>query len=273
MIEDILFWAQSNWRSILEVLILTAVIYAALKLIQQARGLSIVRGMLLVATVAFVSLYFVARWADLPNINWLLTRFIPFMMVTLLIIFQPEIRHALVRIGQHNQFMRFFPRKKSAFVKKLVNTAFKLSSRKIGALIALQREDSLNRYAEGGVKVGAELTPDLVMAIFWPNSPLHDGGMIVSDERILAAGCLFPLSERPDLPPNLGTRHRAGVGLTEETDAVVLIVYEETGRVSVAVRGHLTYDVKMEALESILNELYAHEEPGAESTLEVSKES
>ena len=270
--EDFFFWLQHNWRSVVEVGILAFIIYIILKFIQQARGVSIVRGMLFVGVIAFVSLYFSAKWLELPNINWLLGRFIPLLLVILLIIFQPEIRHILVRIGQENQFMRLFAKKRSRFVKTLVNSAFKLSSRRIGALIALKRDDSLKRFEEGGVSLNSDISPELILSIFWPGSTLHDGGIIVTEQKILAAGCLFPLSENPNLDSNFGTRHRAGIGLTEENDAVVIIVSEETGKVSVAVRGHLTYDVRMETLESILNELYNTGEASGK-TLDVSEES
>ncbi len=272
MTMDILSWLADNWRLITEAVILTLAIFTVLKLIQSARGLSIVRGMLIIGFLIFFMMYLTSKWLDLPNINWLLDRFIPLLLVTLIIVFQPEIRHGFVRIGQNNQFLKLGKRKQSKFIKVLVNSAFKLSSRGIGAIIALQREDSLNRYAEGGVKLNSEISPDLVVSIFWPGSPLHDGATIVADEKIKAAGSLFPLSENPNIPSHLGTRHRAGIGVTEETDAVAIIVSEETGKVSIAVRGHLTYDVKMETLESILNELYLHEEDKS-AGLDVSKES
>ena len=261
-----------EWRSPVEVFILALAIYLMLKFVQQARGHSIIRGLLFTGVLYFVVLYFASKWLDLANINWIMNRFIPLLTVTILIIFQPEIRHALVRIGYDNRFSRMFSKKKSQFVKTLVQSAFKLSSRKIGALIALEREDSLDRYSEGGSTVNSEITPDIILSVFWPGSPLHDGGMIVADQRIKSAAALFPLSEQPDLPGFAGTRHRAGIGLTEETDAVVIIVSEETGKVSVSVRGHLTYDVKIETLEKILNELYSDEGKN-EATLDVSEES
>jgi diadenylate cyclase len=270
--ESLLIWLQLNWRALIEIIILAISIFVLLRFIQQARGHTIIRGLLLVCILYFVTLYFFSKWLDLQNINWIMDRFIPLFIVTVLVIFQPEIRHALVRIGHDNRLSRLFARKKSQLIKTLVISAFKLSSRKIGALIALEREDSLGRYADGGIGLHSEISPDVITAVFWPGAPLHDGGMIISDGEIKAAGCLFPLSESPDIPSNLGTRHRAGIGLTEETDAVVIVVSEETGKVSVSVRGHLTYDVKMETLESILNELYSDEEK-PEPQLDVSKES
>ncbi|GAB4156587.1 MAG: diadenylate cyclase CdaA [Planctomycetota bacterium] len=270
--EGVLIWFQVNWRAVVEIAVLAFSIYILLRFIQESRGHTIIRGLLLAGIFYFVLLYFLSKWLELQNINWIMDRFIPLFIVTVLVIFQPEIRHALVRIGHDNRISRLFARKKSQLIRTLVVSAFKLSTRKIGALIALEREDSLDRYADGGIALHSDISPDIITAVFWPGAPLHDGGVIISDGEIKAAGCLFPLSESPEIPSNLGTRHRAGIGLTEETDAVVIIVSEETGKVSVSVRGHLTYDVKMETLESILNELYSDEEK-SEPNLEVSKES
>ncbi|MDZ7816043.1 MAG: diadenylate cyclase CdaA [Planctomycetota bacterium] len=266
-------WLFSNWRAVAEVTVLALSIYVLLRFIQQARGHSILRGLLLVGIAYFVTLYFASKWLELSNINWIMDRFIPLFLVTILVVFQPEVRHALLRIGHDNRFSQIFAKKRSQLIKTLVNSAFKLSSRKFGALIALEREDSLDRYADGGEKIHAVVSPDMLLSVFYPGSPLHDGAVIISDQKIKSAGCLFPLSESTDISSDLGTRHRAGIGLTEETDAVVIIVSEETSKVSIAVRGHLTFDVKMETLESILNELYTEEDDSKEVPLDVSKES
>jgi diadenylate cyclase len=270
LIGELLHWVHFDWRAYVEIVILAISIYLMLSFVQQARGTSIIRGLLLVGGAFIVAMFLAVKLLYLPNINWLLERFIPLLAVTLLIIFQPEIRHALIRLGQQNRLDVFLKHNQSQFIDLLANSAYKLSARNIGALIAIQREDSLERYAEGGIKLNADITPDLVIPIFWTSSPLHDGGVIISNRKIRAAGCLFPLSENSNLPANFGTRHRAGVGITEDTDAIAIIVSEETGHVSIAVRGHLTSNIKMDDFKSILNELYTEE---SEHSIEVSKES
>ncbi|MFA4987473.1 MAG: diadenylate cyclase CdaA [Candidatus Brocadiia bacterium] len=270
MFSDIMTGVQLDWRAAVEILILTVSVYMMLNFVQQAKGTSIIRGLLVVGVVFVVALFLVVKFLTLPNINWILERFIPLLAVTLLIIFQPEIRHALIRLGQQNKLDIFLKHNQSQFIDILSNSAYKLSSRRIGALIAIQREDSLDRYADGGIRVNADVSPDVILSVFWPGSPLHDGGVVISNRKIKAAGCLFPLSENPNIPPAFGTRHRAGVGITEDSDSLAIIVSEETGNVSISVRGHLTSNIKIDDFKSILNELYS-EEPS--SALEVSKES
>ena len=143
----------------------------------------------------------------------------------------------------------------SALIEELIRAVSNLSKEKIGALIAIEREISLGTYVEGGVFIDAEVKADLIDTVFWPGSALHDGAIVIQNERIAAAGCLFPLTENPEISKRLGTRHRAAIGLTEETDAVTVVVSEETGNISVGVRGHLERDLDRDSLRRILREL------------------
>jgi len=150
-------------------------------------------------------------------------------------------------------------RRETAVIRAVVDAVRQMSERRIGALITFEREIGLKTYIEGGVQLDAEVSSGLLNTVFWPGSPLHDGAIIIAEQRIVAAGCLFPLSEKPGLAKSMGTRHRAGIGVTEESDAVSLIVSEETGRVSVAVGGQVTENVPLERLGSVLTDLVVRE--------------
>jgi diadenylate cyclase len=150
-------------------------------------------------------------------------------------------------------------RRQSAMIRETVAAVEQMSESHIGALITFEREIGLKTYIEGGTSLDAEVTAELLNTVFWPGSPLHDGAVIIAEHRVVAAGCLFPLTERPGLSRSMGTRHRAGIGVTEESDAVSLIVSEETGRVSIAVGGQISENVPLERLGSILTDLVARD--------------
>ena len=158
-------------------------------------------------------------------------------------------------------FSRFFL-KESEIISEITSACFLLSRKKIGALIAIERETRLENYIESGIEIDAKVNAELLMTIFTPNTPLHDGGIVISGDRITATGCLFPLTQNPKVSSNLGTRHRAALGISEETDAIVVIVSEETGGVSVAIAGRLTHDLDREAMERVLSNLYRPDKKG-----------
>ena len=174
--------------------------------------------------------------------------------IALVVIFQPELRRMLVRLGQ-TRWLGFLGKPRSVALGEVLSAVASMSKRKIGALIAIEREVGLRQVIEGGTRLNAEVTSEILGSIFYPNTPLHDGGVVIRSNRLAAAGCLFPLSENPKLHKELGTRHRAAVGLTEETDAVTVVVSEETGNVSVAVKGDLMYDLSVDELKSVLHNL------------------
>jgi diadenylate cyclase len=190
---------------------------------------------------------------NLDALSWILRRFFVVLGLALLVIFQPEIRRALAELGKQPVFTVSI--EKRGLIDNIVQAVNLLAEQKVGALIAVEREIGTGAIQETGVKLDARVTPELLASIFFPHTPLHDGGVIIMENRITAAGCVFPLSQNPDLHKKLGTRHRAAVGLSEETDAVVVVVSEETGSISVSYRGRLSEGLDGERLKRFLSAL------------------
>lgn len=235
-------------KILLEVSILWFVFYVILIFARGTRGVYVLRG------IIFIVLFFiVTQKLGLDTISWIFTKLFAISVIAVLIIFQPELRRGLASIGQHRWAEIFF--KESEIIKEVVRAAFSLSKRKIGALIVIERENRLNHYIESGIEIDAKLSAELLITIFMPNTPLHDGGIIISGNRVVGAGCLFPLTQNPKVSRTLGTRHRAGLGLSEETDGIVVVISEETGMISLAVGGRLTHGLDRESLESTLKNL------------------
>ena len=220
----------NSWEIIVEIFILWTAFYLVYLLLKGTAAEAVLKGVIVIAIVILVT-----RGMNLVIINWLLTRLLAISVIAFLIIFQPEIRRGLARIGRFGMFSG--ERETLAEISK---AAVVLSKKATGALIAVEREIGLRRYVESGVAVDGEVTSELINTIFSSTSPLHDGGIIISEQRIEAAACLFPLTQKPDVPKTMGTRHRAAIGLSEETDAVILIVSEETGSISFAIGGKIT---------------------------------
>jgi len=250
--SDALAFLGRYWFEGVEILVIAAIIYAVLLMLRAARGAGMMRGLAILAGVAVV--FSGVRYLGLLRISWLLERLLAVSAVALVVIFQPELRRMLVRLGQ-TRFLGFMGRARSLALDEIISAVGSMSKRRMGALLAIQREDSLAQIVEGGTRMEAEISSELLSTVFFPNTLLHDGGVVIRSNRISAAGCLFPLSENAKLPRELGTRHRAAVGLSEETDAVVVVVSEETGRISVAVRGELMHDLSLEDLKSALHNL------------------
>jgi len=249
-------WAPILARAAVELFIIWLFVYAFLRIMQGTRGAGVLKGLaLFAATLAAVTML-VTRRFQLDNIDWVLTSLAPVIVIPLFILFQPEVRRALIRLGQNPLFRMFF-RPHSRFTEELVKATFGLARDKIGGLIAIEREVGLRGYVEAGVRLDAEVSAELIKAVFWPGAPLHDGAVVIRGQRIAAAGCLFPLSDNPQFSAELGTRHRAGVGVTEESDAAAIIVSEQTGQVSLAVGGSLQRDIDERALRRALEELAA----------------
>ena len=206
-------------------------------------------------SILVVSLFLTSTF-KLYRIQYIIERVIPLSIFALVMVFYPELRRALVSLGYHRIFSGWLS-PESRVVDEVIKAVMKLSKKKIGALIVLERDVRLGTYIEGGVRIDAEVKSELLETIFYPGTALHDGGVIIRHDRIAAAGCLFPLSDNPEISKTLGARHRAGLGITEESDALCVIVSEETGTVSIAVRGKLTRDLDKDGLEKMLKELYA----------------
>ena len=191
-------------------------------------------------------------------LNWLLRRLSVYLAMALMIIFQPEIRRALAEIGRQ-PFLKVQAESRD-YVDSIVEAVMLLAERRIGALIAIERSESTKAIQDTGIKLDARMNADLLATIFFPHTPLHDGGVVIAENRIVAAGCLFPLCQQPELSRGLGTRHRAAMGLTEETDAVVIVVSEETGTVSISTRGRLSRDFDEERLQKFLSGVLSKEQ-------------
>jgi diadenylate cyclase len=196
--------------------------------------------------VLLLSLTLISRLLDLAVINWLLVSFSGFLVVGLVVIFQPELRRVLAELGSHRLFS--FGNQENEALDELIESMQLLSARRCGALFALQRHIDLKPYAETGVELDAAISPELITTIFHPKTSLHDGGVIVDQGRLRAGGCVFPVSQREVRDRAIGLRHRAGLGITEETDAIALVVSEESGALSVCFKGEIAHDLEPEEL-------------------------
>jgi len=239
----------------IEIFLIFLFVYACLKLLQGTRGLGILRGLTVFLVLLAIVTVLLTRWVRLDTVTWMLTG-APTVLMLLLILFQPEIRRALIQLGQ-NPLFRMFYKPHSQFTEELVKAVFNLARDRIGALIAIERQMGLSNYIQGGVRLDSEVTAELIRTIFWPGTPLHDGGIVIREQRIVAAGCLFPLTDNPQFSSELGTRHRAAIGLTEECDAVAIVVSEETGKVSLASKGIIQRGLDEVLLRRALEEIAA----------------
>jgi diadenylate cyclase len=244
-----------DWRAGIEIVLLALMFYAILRFLRGSRGAGILKGLGVVLVVGIFAVLFLARFLELHVIGSITSEAVGIFSFALLVIFQPELRRALVRLGQSPIF-GLFTRSQKEVTNQITDAVATLSREKTGALIAIEREVGLRSYAEGGVRLDAEVTASLLVTIFSPVTPLHDGAVIIQGDRILAAGCLFPLTENVDVGSGLGTRHRAAIGVTEDSDAIGIVVSEETGGVSVALKGQMTRDLDPEGLRMILRSLY-----------------
>ena len=248
----------------IQIVVIAVVLYFVLKFLQGTRGAGVLRGLIIIMVGAYVAAYFILQQSgQLGEMTYLLRNFLGIALVGVIIVFQPELRRGLIRLGQ-NPFLRKFMPGESTALRELADAVKTLSENKIGALIAIERDVGLRSYTEGGTPLDAEITAPLIHTIFWPGTPLHDMGIIIRNERVAAAGCLFPVTERPGFSATLGTRHRAAVGITEESDAVAVVVSEETGQIAVAFDGRLWRNVSPDAVYRELVKLLVRE-PAAES--------
>ena len=219
-----------------EVFVLAVVYYYVFLFLRGTRGAQVLVGLVIVIVALQGATYFL----HLNELNWLLRKLSVYVAIALLVIFQPEIRRALAELGRQPVFNT--TQQTRSVIDHLVQTVVFLADHKVGALIAIERDIGIRAIRETGTRIDAPVVPELLSTIFFPHTPLHDGGVVIKDSRIAAASCIFPLSQQANLHKSLGTRHRAAVGLTEETDAVVVIVSEETGTISVSYRGRLSRD-------------------------------
>jgi diadenylate cyclase len=242
-------WPHVTRGSVIDILLVAFLIYEFLALVKGTRAALMLLG---VGTLAVA--FFFVRLGDLDTSNWLLNSLLPYSGFALIVVFAPEIRQALARLGRKLTLSRADSAEADAY-DDIVLAANLFSQNQTGALIVIEREIGLRTYIESGVPLDAHLSYDLLATIFRPSAPLHDGAVIVQRDRIAAAACFLPLSMNPVLSTQLGTRHRAGIGVTEETDAISVIVSEETGSMSLAIAGHIERDLTVEQLRERLGSL------------------
>lgn len=234
-----------GWRDILDMAVVAAALYRMLLLIKGTRAVSVLYGLLLVILV-----YFASEELGLYTLNWLLTNFLGSIFLVIIILFQQDIRKALSEVGAG----RFFRRKAMGeeYLNQLIAALETLAKSRTGALVVIQRKVPLGDVVERGVQLGARISKDLLVTIFYPNTPLHDGAVVVHGGEIVAAGCILPLSAGLRYKTEFGTRHRAAIGITEETDAIALVVSEERGTISLAINGRLTTSLDEVRLKRVL---------------------
>lgn len=256
--KGLLDWASATfrhpgfgWADAIDILIAAVVIYELLKLIRGTRAVQMGLGV-----GVLVGLYYVSGWAGFDTVNWLIRNLAGYVVFAAIVLFQTEIRRTLANLGRA-RFFRYFSRAVSAdeLVEELVAAATVLAGQHTGAIIAVERDIGLRNYIEGGIPVDATVTSDLILSIFQLKSPLHDGAVIIQGDRLAAAACFLPLTVNPAISRDFGTRHRAAIGLTEESDAAAIVVSEETGFISIALDGQIERGLSPDELRLRLRDL------------------
>lgn len=239
-------------RIAIDILLVTFVIYKAIMIIRGTRAVQLIKGITVILAVWFLS-----GQLGLHTLRWIMSQAVIYGLLAIIIIFQPELRRALEQLGRG----KFLSRSSSIdeqevekAIDEIVKAAIYMGKRRIGALIAIERETGMNDYIETGIAVNGKLTSELLINIFIPNTPLHDGAVIIKNHQIMAAGCYLPLSEDPFISKELGTRHRAALGISEVTDSITLAVSEETGNISVTKNGELYRNLEETALKDLLKQ-------------------
>jgi diadenylate cyclase len=241
---------------LVDILVVSILVYEILKLIRGTRAVQMALG-----GSVFVGLFYVSRWAHLETVNWLIRNLAGYLVFAVIVLFQSDIRRALAHLGR-GPFFKYFLKQESAeeSIEEIVVASSMLSSQHVGAIIAIERQIGLRNYIEGGIPLDAVMTYDLLVSIFQPASPLHDGAVIVRDDRIAAAACFLPLTVNPKLSKALGSRHRAAIGLTEENDSIAVVVSEETGTISLVADGEIERNLEADRLRARLRALVLHGE-------------
>lgn len=251
---------MKNFRWVLDALDIALVAFIIYRIILLIKGTRAVQMLLGLAVI--LGVYVASQITGLYTLQWILDNFLTSIVLVVVVIFQSDIRRALMHVGRNPFFADVSYREETQVIEELVTASISLASKKIGALIVIERETGLKTFLEVGIEVDAKVTSDLITAIFLPRSPIHDGALVLQHGRLKKAGCFLPLSQNPDISKNLGTRHRAAIGLTEVVDAVAIVVSEETGKISAVVGGRMTRDLDSTSLRRILTRLL---DPGGKS--------
>ena len=244
---------QNRWiLDILDIAVMSLILYRLLLIIKGTKAVQMLLGLgiLLLASLA-------SRYLELFTVDWLVQSFWAQIVLAIIVLFQPEIRKALAHVGEAQFFSSFTTAEELKSHEEIVRGAVSLANKKIGALIVIERETSLKDFIEVGTPLDAKVSREVLLSIFHPTSPIHDGAVIIKGNRIAAAGCFLPITLSAEVSKSFGTRHRAGIGLTEETDAVAIIVSEETGQISVVVNGKIESRLDMGTLRDMLTDLFA----------------
>src|SRR3954471_15931447 len=240
-----------GWWDLVDILVVSLLIYEVLKLIRGTRAVQMALG-----GGVLVALFYGSRWGRLETVNWLIRNMVGYIVFAVIVLFQSDIRRALAHFGRA-PFFRYFAKTESAeeSIEELVVAASMLSAQRVGAIVAMERQIGLRNYIEGGIPLDAVLTYDLLVSIFQLKSPLHDGAVIIQEDRVAAAACFLPLTVNPKLSKELGSRHRAAIGLTEENDSIAVVVSEESGNISLVVDGQIERGLSSAELRSRLRTL------------------
>jgi diadenylate cyclase len=257
-LSELLRRPSLSWWDLLDIGLVSVLLYELLLLIRGTRAVQMALG-----GSFLIGLYFVSRWLQLETVNWVIRNLAAYVVIAVIVLFQSDIRRALAHFGRA-PFFRYFERVASQeeTIEELVVTASTLAARRIGAIVVIERQIGLRNYIEGGIPLDATITYDLLASIFQPGAPLHDGAVIVQGDRVAAAACFLPLSVSPRVSRELGTRHRAALGVTEESDAVAIVVSEESGAVSLAAGAELERGLSANELRARLRSLLAVGRPG-----------
>jgi uncharacterized protein (TIGR00159 family) len=261
-LNDLLRRPPANWRDLVDVLVVSVLIYELLKLIRGTRAVQMALG-----TAVFAALFYFSVWGHLETVNWLIRNMAGYIVFAFIVLFQSDIRRALAHMGRA-PFFRYFAKEESAeeSIEELVMATSMLASKRIGAIIAIERQIGLRNYIEGGIPLDAVMTYDLLLSIFQPMSPLHDGAVIIQNDRVAAAACFLPLTVNPRLSKELGSRHRAAIGLTEENDSIAIVVSEESGSISLVADGQIERPLDPDTLRARLRTMIMQRAGGSGRT-------
>ncbi|MEP6709661.1 MAG: diadenylate cyclase CdaA [Verrucomicrobiota bacterium] len=252
MIQQLTQLWFDKWRSLFEIILLSVVIYYGYLYFRGTRGAKVLTGM----AIVFLTLTLISQLLNLVVISWIIRSFSVFLAVALVVIFQPELRRALAELGGHPIFSLTSAKRET--VHDIAEVVTQLANKQFGALIAIERDTSIRVYEETGVIIDADFSRELMLTLFHPKAALHDGGVIIRGGRIAAAACIFPVSQRETLDRSLGLRHRAGLGITEESDAIAVVVSEETGGISICHRRRIERNFTPETFRQRLGEILLH---------------
>ena len=243
---------------IIDILVMTYIIYKLIVSVKETRAAQLLKGLVVILVFSRI-----AQALNLYTVNWLISNIFTVGMFIIIVVFQPELRKAFEKIGRSNSFFNFAKIRNRDFEVKtdeIANAVSSMARQKIGALIVLENESSLKEISETGTYLNSEISSELLINIFFPNSPLHDGAVIIKEEKIVAAGAILPLSDNFNISKELGTRHRAALGMSEKSDAFIIVVSEETGVITTVYRGELSRNIDIETLKQSLNNLFVKQD-------------